>query len=62
MPNAQPKTVGTEPMTLYPTLGSLQEVVALANSKIPIGNKNEVYAILMTYHNTLLQELNRSTQ
>ena len=62
MPNEQPKTVSVGPMTLFPTMGNLQEVIALANSKIPIGNKNEVYSILMTYHNTLLQELSRSNQ
>lgn len=47
-------------MSLYPTLRNLDEVVALANSKIPIGNKNEVYAILMTYHNTLLKVINEN--
>ena len=46
-----------QPMNLFPTLGSTDEVVALANSKIPIGNKNEVYSLLMTYRNTLLKEL-----
>lgn len=47
-----------KPMPIYPTLGSLQEVVDLAESKLPITNKNEVIALLITYHNTLLKELN----
>jgi len=44
------------PMVVYPTLGSLQEVVDLANSKVPVSSKNEMYAMLMIYHNTLLKE------
>ena len=42
------------PLPIYPTLGSLQEVVDLADSKHPISSKNELFALLMTYHNTLL--------
>lgn len=43
------------PMSLFPTLGSLQEVVDFADSKLPITDKNEVFSLLMTYHNTLLK-------
>jgi hypothetical protein len=42
------------PMTLFPTLGSLQEVVDMANSQLPLANKNVLLSILMSYHNTLL--------
>lgn len=42
------------PMTLFPTLGSLQEVVDMASSQLPLANKNTVLSVLMTYHNTLL--------
>jgi hypothetical protein len=42
------------PMNLFPTLGSLQEVVDLAESKLPITDKNEMFSLLMSYHNTLL--------
>ena len=41
-------------MNLFPTMGSLQEVIDLAESKLPITDKNEMYSLLMTYHNTLL--------
>lgn len=41
-------------MGLFPTMGSLQEVVDLADSKLPITSRNEVISLLMTYHNTLL--------
>jgi hypothetical protein len=42
-------------MALFPTLGSLKEVVDLANSMLPITSKNEMFSLLMTYHNTLLK-------
>lgn len=43
------------PMTVFPTLGSLNEVVELGESKLPIKDKNELFSLLMTYHNTLLK-------
>ena len=46
------------PMDLFPTMGSLQEVVDYGESKLPITNKNELYSLLMIYHNTLLKRLN----
>ena len=45
------------PMALFPTLGSLQEVVDFADSKLPITDRNEMFSLLMTYHNTLLKQL-----
>lgn len=44
-------------MALFPTLGSLQEVVDFADSKLPITDRNEMFSLLMTYHNTLLKQL-----
>ena len=38
-------------------MGSLQEVIDLAESRLPITNKNDLTAILATYHNTLLNAL-----
>lgn len=43
------------PMPLFPTLGSIQEVVDLADSKLPVISKNEMFALLMTFQNTLLK-------
>lgn len=62
MPSKPPKTVTLStnpviPMNIYPTLGSVQEVVELANSKLPVVSQNEMYALLMTYHNSLLKVL-----
>lgn len=42
-------------MGVFPTLGSLQEVVDIATSKLPITNANELTSLLFTYHNTLLK-------
>lgn len=46
------------PMTLFPTMASLQSVVDMAESQVPINNKNVITGLLMTYHNTLLKQLN----
>ena len=43
-----------EIMSLYPTMNSIQEVIDMAESKLPINNKNELFAILMIFQNTLL--------
>jgi hypothetical protein len=45
------------PQPLFPTLGSLKEVLDLAQSQLPITHKNEITVLLMTYHNTLLKQL-----
>lgn len=54
--NQQPQLRAVH-MALFPTLGSLQEVVDFAESKLPITDKNEMFSLLMTYHNTLLKEI-----
>ena len=48
------------PMSLFPTMGSLQEVVELAESKMPITSRNELISLLMIYHNTMLAQLSRN--
>ena len=47
------------PMVLFPTMGSLQEVVDYADSKLPITSKNDICALLFVYHNTLLSQLSK---
>lgn len=44
-------------MNLFPVMGNLQEVRDLAESQLPITNKNDLYALLGTYHNTLLAQV-----
>lgn len=50
------------PMTLFPTAGTLNEVVDLGESRLPITNQNELFSLLMVYHNTLLQTVKQTTQ
>lgn len=57
--NIQPVLRPVE-MKLFPTMGSLQEVVDLGESKMPITTKNDLFTLLATYHNTLLKELKES--
>jgi hypothetical protein len=62
MSNLQPP-IRAVPLMLYPAMGTLREVVDYADSKVPGISKNEMFSVLMTYHNTLLkviQEQNKS--
>jgi hypothetical protein len=43
-------------------MGSLQEVMDLAESQLPITNKNQLVALLGCYHNTLLAEVAREVR
>jgi hypothetical protein len=52
-------TLKPVPMSLYPTMNSLQEVVNLATSRIPVVHQNEMISILMVYQNTLLKQLEK---
>lgn len=47
------------PQTLYPAKDSLDEALAYIQAQLPPVHPNTVYALLMIYHNTLLQELQR---
>lgn len=44
---------------LFPTFDSLQAVLAYADSHLPLVHKNEVYSLLMIYHNSLLNQLSK---
>jgi len=48
-----------KPMCLFPTMGSLQEVIDFGESKLPITNKNEMLSLLMTMQNTILSQINK---
>jgi len=59
----QPKAaLRAVPMNIFSTLGSLQEVIDLAESRLPIINKNDITVLLMIYHNTLINTLNGGTK
>lgn len=42
-------------LALFPTMDSLESVVDLGLSQMPITNANQLVSVLMTYHNTLLK-------
>ena len=46
-----------KPNSVYPTMPSLDTVILKAYSELPITDKNQLYAIIMVYHNTLLKQL-----
>lgn len=50
--------IKAEVQTLFPTANSLNEVVELGNSRLPITNPNELLSLLCMYHNTLLKQVN----
>lgn len=41
-------------MPIFPTLGSIQDVLELGDSKLPITDKNELLSLLRTMQNTVL--------
>lgn len=59
--NKQEPQLRAVSMGLVPTMESLNDVLALAKSKLPITCPNELTTILLTYHNTLLKELQNDT-
>jgi len=48
-------------MNLFPTMDSLNEVVAVAKLQLPIINEQSIVTLLMTYHNTLLATIRRES-
>lgn len=46
-------------MGLFPTLDNIQSVVDMAMSQLPIMTPNALRGVLMTYHNTLLKQLQK---
>lgn len=56
----KPAALRAVPMGVFPTMGSLQEVVDYAESKIPVMNKNDMTSLLMIYHNTMLKVLHEN--
>lgn len=44
-------------LTLYPTKADMLDAIRFIESQLPITNPNELFPLLMTYHNTLMKEL-----
>lgn len=49
-------TIRPIPQTIYPEKDTLDEAAEFVLDQVPITDPNEMYALLMTYHNTLLKE------
>lgn len=47
------------PMPLFPTLDSLEAVIELGLSQLPINTPNALVCLLMTYHNSLLKQISQ---
>lgn len=59
--NLTASSIKPAPMSLYPTLDSLQSAVDLAYSQLPGVSQNTVLKLMMIYHNTLLKALEQET-
>ena len=57
-----PGRIPAIPQTLYPRKATLDEAVQHSMAQLPITEDNELMAILMTYHNTLLQVVSEGAQ
>lgn len=44
-------------MTLYPTMDSMVEAIQYIESQVPVVASNDMFALLMIYHNSLLKTL-----
>lgn len=58
--NNTPRKIEPRRMGIYPTLESLQSVVDLARGQLPSVPLNTIMSLFMTYHNTLLSELEKN--
>ena len=54
--NVQP-ALRAAPMSVFPTMESLQSVIDLANSQLPVQTPNVMLGLLMSYHNSLLYQV-----
>lgn len=44
-------------MSLFPTMNSTLEAVQYIEAQVPVRTSNEMFALVMMYHNTLLKEI-----
>lgn len=65
-PSGTPKESTTAlravPMSVFPTAASLDEAMDTAIAATPVVSKNEMRTLIMTYHNTLLAEVNKTKE
>jgi hypothetical protein len=58
------KQAGLRPVRLglFPSLDSLDAVIDLGLSQLPITNPNQLVGLLMTYHNSLVQVIEKEQE
>lgn len=57
MPDPQTNVIQAKELSLFPAKDSLDEAVNYCNSKMPIQDSQTLFALLATYHNTLLNQI-----
>ena len=61
-PNKTRKEIQAVTMPMFPRAETLQGAVDLAESQLPITDKNDLFILLMVYHNTLLDQYKRGKE
>lgn len=46
-------------MPLYPTYDSLSQAILAIEAQVPLTTPNQVFVALMSYHNTLIDQIER---
>lgn len=57
-----PSKIKPEFIPLYPVYDSLDDVWEFISSQLPITDKNDLKGLLMSYHNTLVTELENTNE
>lgn len=57
-----PSKIKPEFIPLYPVYDSLDDAWEFISSQLPITDKNDLKGLLMSYHNTLVTELENTNE
>ena len=55
-------TIEPQQQSLFKTYLNLDDAVLYAKSQLPITDSHKLFTVLMGYHNTLLNQLNKESQ
>lgn len=44
-------------MSLYPTMDTMVDAITYIEAQVPVVERNDMFSLLMCYHNTLLKTL-----
>ena len=51
--------LSAQKMPLYPTYDSLSQAILAIEAQVPLTTPNQVFVALMSYHNTLIDQIER---